>query len=63
MTKLRVRDAGRATGTPVGLHCGSPQEVVARIGQGFRFLACQNDMAFMLAGAAAAHRQITSERG
>jgi 4-hydroxy-2-oxoheptanedioate aldolase len=55
---LRVRDAGRATGTPVGLHCGSPQEVVERIGQGFQFLACQNDMGFMLAGAAAARRHI-----
>ena len=33
---LRVRDAGRATGTPVGLHCGSPQEVVERIDQGFQ---------------------------
>ena len=55
---LRVRDAGRQTGTPVGLHCGSPQEVVQRIEQGFQFLACQNDMAFMLAGAAAARKYI-----
>ena len=55
---MRVRDAGRATGTPVGLHCGSPKEVVERIEQGFQFLACQNDMAFMLAGAAAARRRI-----
>jgi 4-hydroxy-2-oxoheptanedioate aldolase len=55
---LRVRDAGRATGTPVGLHCGSPEEVVERIGQGFQFLACQNDMAYMLSGAAAARRHI-----
>jgi 4-hydroxy-2-oxoheptanedioate aldolase len=55
---LRVRDAGRATGTPVGLHCGSPQEVVERIEQGFQFLACQNDMAYLLAGAAAARKHI-----
>jgi 4-hydroxy-2-oxoheptanedioate aldolase len=55
---LRVRDAGRKTGTPVGLHCLSAQEVVERIGQGFQFLACQNDMAFMMAGATAAHRAI-----
>lgn len=55
---MRVRDAGRQTGTPVGLHCGGPEEVVKRIGQGFQFLACQNDMAFLMAGAAAAHRHI-----
>jgi 4-hydroxy-2-oxoheptanedioate aldolase len=55
---LRVRDAGRKTGTPVGLHCGSAEEVVERIGQGFQFLACQNDMAFMLAGTAAARKHI-----
>ena len=55
---LRVRDAGRQTGTPVGLHCMGPQEVVKRIEQGFQFLACQNDMAFMLSGAAAAHTLI-----
>jgi 4-hydroxy-2-oxoheptanedioate aldolase len=60
---MRVRDAGRATGTPVGLHCGSPEEVVKRIEQGFQFLACQNDMAFMLAGATAAHRHIKGAAG
>lgn len=57
---MRVRDAGHAVGKPVGLHCGSPQEVLARIEQGFQFLACQNDMAFMLSGVAAAHKQIRS---
>ena len=31
-----------------------------RIGQGFQFLACQNDMGFMLSGAAAARRHIAS---
>jgi hypothetical protein len=46
----------------VGLHCGSPEEVIERIGQGFQFLACQNDMTFMVAGAAAAQRQIKSAR-
>ncbi|HEV2123497.1 MAG TPA: aldolase/citrate lyase family protein [Chloroflexota bacterium] len=58
---LRVRDAGRATGTPVGLHCGSPQEVVQRIEQGFQFLACQNDMGFMMSGVTAAHKHIRSQ--
>jgi 4-hydroxy-2-oxoheptanedioate aldolase len=55
---LRVRDAGKKVGTPVGLHCQSPQEVVQRIEQGFQFLACQNDMAFMTAGSAAALKHI-----
>jgi 4-hydroxy-2-oxoheptanedioate aldolase len=59
---LKVRDAGQKVGTPVGLHCQSPQEVVERIGQGFQFLACQNDMAFMATGAAAAFKHITGER-
>lgn len=55
---LRVRDAGRATGTPVGLHCGSAQEILERIGQGFQFLACGNEMGFMLSGAAGALKAI-----
>ncbi|MDQ3700822.1 MAG: aldolase/citrate lyase family protein, partial [Chloroflexota bacterium] len=55
---MRVRDAGRATGTPVGLHCGSAQEVIRRIEQGFQFLACQNDFSFMMSGASAAHQEI-----
>ena len=57
---LRVRDAGRKTGTPVGLHCGSPREVVQRIEQGFQVLACQNDMAVMMAGATEAHRYVAA---
>jgi 4-hydroxy-2-oxoheptanedioate aldolase len=59
---MRVRDAGRATGTPVGLHCGSPEEVVQRIEQGFQFLACQNEMGFMMSGVTAAHKHIWSAR-
>lgn len=57
---LKVRDAGKKVGTPVGLHCQSPGEVVERIGQGFQFLACQADMGFLTAGAAAALKQIRS---
>lgn len=55
---LKVRDAGRKVGTPVGLHCQSADEVVERIEQGFQFLACQNDMAFMVAGASGALKRI-----
>lgn len=55
---LKVRDAGKKVGTPVGLHCLSADEVVQRIGQGFQFLACQADMAFLMAGTAAALKTI-----
>lgn len=55
---LRVRDAGRKVGTPVGLHCTSSGEVVERIEQGFQFLACQNDMALLTGCAAAALKEI-----
>jgi 4-hydroxy-2-oxoheptanedioate aldolase len=55
---LKVRDAGKKVGTPVGLHCMSPDEVLQRIDQGFQFLACQADMAFLMAGATAAREKI-----
>lgn len=58
---LAVRDAGRKVGTPVGLHCGSAQEVTERIDQGFQFLACANDMAFLTGGAGAALKQIRGQ--
>jgi 4-hydroxy-2-oxoheptanedioate aldolase len=56
---LKVRDAGRKVGTPTGLHCMSPGEVVQRIEQGFQFLACQNDVAYLMGGANAARKTIT----
>jgi 4-hydroxy-2-oxoheptanedioate aldolase len=55
---LKVRDAGKKVGTPVGLHCMSADEVLKRIDQGFQFLACQADMAFLMAGVTAAKKQI-----
>ena len=60
---LRVRDAGKKVGKPVGLHCGSPEEVLQRIEQGFQFLACQNEMAFMMSGVTAARKAIWDRRG
>ena len=44
----RVLAAGKKVGVPVGLHCRSAEEVVERIDQGFQFLACANDGAFMM---------------
>ena len=58
---LRVRDAGRKVGTPVGLHCRSDEEVRERIEQGFQFLACSADMGFLMAGAGAALKRIRGE--
>lgn len=55
---LKVRDAGREVGTPTGLHCMSPAEVVERIEQGFQFLACQNDMSMMVTAAADALKHV-----
>ncbi|MHB9032558.1 MAG: HpcH/HpaI aldolase family protein [Anaerolineae bacterium] len=42
-----VLAAGRKVGTPVGKHCNDGAEVKMRIGQGFQFLACANDVRFM----------------
>lgn len=55
---LRVRDAGKKVGTPVGLHCVSATEVVQRIGQGFQFLACAADMGFLMGGVTQAFKEI-----
>ena len=60
---LRVRDAGKKVGKPVGLHCGSPAEVLERIEQGFQFLACANEFSFMMSGVSGARKQIWEGRG
>lgn len=53
-----VLKAAKAVGVPAGIHCGSPEEVNQRIDQGFQFLACQNDAAFMMSGVNAAFRTV-----
>ena len=58
----RVLEAGKKIGKFTGIHCMSPDEVIQRMQQGFRFLACQNDAAFMMAGASAAYRTIEAAR-
>lgn len=40
----------------------APAEVVERIGQGFPFLACQNDVAFLMGGATAAGKTVAEAR-
>lgn len=56
---LRV---AKKVGVPAGIHCSSPEEVVQRIDQGFQFLACQNDSAFLMKSATDAHRLIWAHR-
>jgi 4-hydroxy-2-oxoheptanedioate aldolase len=49
----RIVEACRNTGKVPGLSCGSPEEMVRRAAQGFRFLTGGGDLAFILSGAAA----------
>jgi 4-hydroxy-2-oxoheptanedioate aldolase len=58
----RVLEAGKKTGKPAGIHCMSPEEVGQRMEQGFQFLACQNDAAFMMTGVNAAFRAVNAAR-
>lgn len=57
-----VLRAAKKVGVPAGIHCGSPEEVNQRIDQGFQFLACQNDGAFLMKSATEAHRLIWQHR-
>jgi 4-hydroxy-2-oxoheptanedioate aldolase len=57
-----VLEAGKKVGKPAGIHCGSPDEVVRRMEQGFQFLACQNDASFMMSGVAAAFQTVDAGR-
>ena len=54
----RVLEAGKKVGKPTGIHCLSAEEVNQRIEQGFQFLACQNDIAFMMGAATTAFKTI-----
>jgi len=51
---MRVLEAGRSLGVPVGKHCFGAQEVRLRIKQGWQFLALASDVRFMQAAAQAA---------
>lgn len=57
-----VLKAAKKVGVPAGIHCGSPQEVTQRIDQGFQFLACQNDGAFLMECATSAFKQVKEHR-
>lgn len=57
-----VLRAAKKVGVPAGLHCGSAEEVNQRIDQGFQFLACQNDSAFMMKTATDSFNLIRAHR-
>jgi 2-keto-3-deoxy-L-rhamnonate aldolase RhmA len=48
---VKVLDAGRRHGLPVGYPTGNPAEINKRIAQGFRFFQATNDIGFMAGGA------------
>jgi 4-hydroxy-2-oxoheptanedioate aldolase len=47
----RVLAAGKKTGTPVGLHVQTPEQVEQRIEQGWRFIAIGSELKMMITGA------------
>lgn len=49
-----VLRGAKDVGVPAGIHARSQEEVVERIEQGFQFIACINDGAFMMNAATAA---------
>lgn len=55
---MQVLAAAKKTGKAAGKHCFNPQELTARIGQGFQFLALSSDAAFMSQAARAAYATI-----
>ncbi len=58
----RVLDIAKAHSLIAGVHCGSPEEVVQRINQGFMFSPAVNDVGAVTAGANAALQTVRSAR-
>ena len=54
----KVLAAAKKCGVPAGIHCFSPEDVNARIAQGFQFLACMSDGAFLMKSAQEAFNTI-----
>lgn len=57
-----VLRAAKKVGVPAGIHCSSAEEVTRRIDQGFQFLACTNDVSFMMKSATDAHKLVWAHR-
>lgn len=58
-----VLRAAQTVGVPAGIHCRSVEEVPMRVEQGFQFLACTNDIAFMFGSATQALKSIKEKIG
>jgi 4-hydroxy-2-oxoheptanedioate aldolase len=59
----RVVAAGRATGTPTGMHTMDPQAALARAAQGMQFLAIGSELRFMTQRALEVVRAVRPELG
>jgi len=53
-----VLETGKKLGVPVGIHCGTPEEVVRRIKDGWQWLALASDARLMSGAASAAVAEI-----
>lgn len=58
----KVLDVAKAHGLIPGVHCGSPEEVVQRINQGFMFCPAVSDVGAVKAGTTAALQTVRSAR-
>jgi 4-hydroxy-2-oxoheptanedioate aldolase len=58
-----VLAAAKKLGVPAGIHCRSVEEVPMRAEQGFQFLACTSDIAFLSGAASQGAKQIRAKIG
>ena len=54
----KVLEAGKRHNIPTGIHCGSPEEVVERIEQGFLWMPLMSEVALMKTSFMASMKQI-----
>ena len=54
----KVLDAGKRHNIPTGIHCGSPEEVIERIEQGFLWMPLMSEVALMKVSFAESMKQI-----
>jgi 4-hydroxy-2-oxoheptanedioate aldolase len=59
----RIMEACRRNKVPAGLHCGSAEEVLHRIEDGWQFLAIGSELRMMLDGAQAVVHKLGLDRG
>jgi 4-hydroxy-2-oxoheptanedioate aldolase len=58
-----VLAAAKKLGVPAGIHCRSVEEVPMRVEQGFQFLACTSDIAFLSTAARQGTKHIREKIG